>query len=461
MTPSGLVWLRRDLRLEANPAIHACLEMGLRPVLVYVLNDGTRKGGALNVALHYALKNLQAAAAALNWPLLIFRDSPLENLTRIIKTLNIQYGFWGKRYSKSEQTMDQTIKQSLELLPAVQIRESAGWLLYEPERIYRVFTPFYRFIRTKPSPPLPDYPLPQYQRLEFSIPALDPEDLKLLPEIPWHQGFSQRFAFDRPSVLTGFMDWIKSGGLLQYANQRDMLADTAGTSHLSCALRTGVVSVAEVFHMALQHPQSEPFIRQLIWRDFAWQLLLHFPYTRSEPLDSKFLQWQWDDDSEILRKWQKGKTGYPIVDAAMQELWQTGYMHNRARMLTASFLIKNLNQSWKLGEQWFFDTLIDADEANNILGWQWVAGCGADAAPYFRIFNPCLQGEKFDPDAKYIKTWLPALKHLPAAVLHRPEQHTIPDYPRPAVSLSATRTMALERYKLLKEAQHGIGTLDL
>jgi deoxyribodipyrimidine photo-lyase len=246
-----------------------------------------------------------------------------------------------------------------------------------------------------------------------------------------------------------------------------------GTSRLSSHLHFGEISARQVWHETRKHAgtarlpgsarASEAFLRQIIWREFAHYLLFHFPETADKPLRKEFLRLKWKKDAKLLRAWQKGKTGYPIVDAGMRELWSTGWMHNRVRMIVGSFLVKDLLQDWRDGASWFMETLADADLANNTFGWQWVAGCGADAAPYFRIFNPVLQGEKFDPEGAYVKQWVPELSKVPAKFIHGPWQAPADvlakagvrlgkDYPAPVVDHDAARKKALFSYYRLKKS---------
>ncbi|HEX8779290.1 MAG TPA: FAD-binding domain-containing protein, partial [Rhodanobacter sp.] len=247
-----------------------------------------------------------------------------------------------------------------------------------------------------------------------------------------------------------------------YADGRDLPA-RHGTSRLSPHLHFGEITPRQILHTlqaraarldARRRPDLEPYLRELGWREFAHHLLYHFPGTPTENFNPRFDAFRWaDDDEDALRRWQRGRTGIPLVDAGMRELWHTGWMHNRVRMVAASFLTKNLRQHWHHGARWFWDTLVDADLANNTLGWQWVAGCGADAAPYFRVFNPYTQAAKFDPDAVYLKRWLPELATLPARLLHEPwrdpQALAACGYPAPMVDVGATREAALGAWQAL------------
>jgi deoxyribodipyrimidine photo-lyase len=303
------------------------------------------------------------------------------------------------------------------------------------------------------------------------IPGQQLSDLNLLPTRPnWAQGFDSVWQPGEDGANKA-LDLFLDQALPRYAAERDR-PDRPSTSRLSPHLHFGEIGPRQIVQ-AIQTRQAnageeagaESYIRQLGWREFAHHLLFHFPHTPDSPLDSRFQYFRWNEpDPEPLHAWQQGRTGIPLVDAAMRELWQTGWMHNRARMVAASFLVKNLRIHWLEGARWFWDTLVDANLANNTLGWQWVAGCGADAAPYFRIFNPVLQGERFDPAGAYVRRWVPALARMPARYIHQPWQAPAAllescgvrlgvDYPKPIVDLKTSREQALEAFKRMgKEA---------
>ncbi len=260
--------------------------------------------------------------------------------------------------------------------------------------------------------------------------------------------------------LLAFLD----GGFKGYADGRDR-PDQHHTSRLSAHLHWGEISPHQVWQAARQTVDAsggvldrdgEKFLKEILWREFAYHLIHHVPAFPSEPFRGEFTEFPWASDEAALRRWQRGETGYPIVDAGMRELWTTGIMHNRVRMIAASFLIKHLLQPWTAGERWFWNTLVDADIAANAASWQWVAGCGADAAPYFRIFNPVLQGEKFDPDGSYTRHWLPELKDVPAAFLHKPWEMAQPPkgYPAPMVDHAAARARALAAFGKIKQGSN-------
>jgi deoxyribodipyrimidine photo-lyase len=290
--------------------------------------------------------------------------------------------------------------------------------------------------------------------------SLTLEQLELEPKIDWTAGIRATWTPGNAGAehrLQHFLD----DALADYHQTRDRPA-SAGSSRLSPHVHFGEISVRRVWHVvqSWRGPKKdrERFLAELGWREFAHHLLYHFPQSTDEPLRPEFSQFPWQRDETHLRAWRKGQTGYPIVDAGMRELWTTGWMHNRVRMIVASFLVKDLLLSWQEGARWFWDTLVDADLANNTLGWQWSAGCGADAAPYFRVFNPVLQGERFDPAGEYVRRWIPELTDLPDGVVHKPwkAQATL-DYPRPIVDHAAARRRALAAYAEVKSNQAARG----
>ncbi len=350
-------------------------------------------------------------------------------------------------------------------------------VLFNPDKIrtqsghpFQVFTPFWKscLSRTEPSEPLK---APTQLKSPTTWPqSLKLDELQLLPEIDWAAGM--RAAWQPGTARAqSMLDKFSENGLGHYPTARDR-PDQTGTSRLSPHLHFGEISPRQVWH-AIKHAgggrssgplplKAEPYLRQLGWRDFAHHLLYHFPHTAQEPLRAEFAEFPWDSNRSRLRKWQKGLTGYPYIDAGMRELWSTGWIHNRMRMAVASFLVKDLLISWLDGAKWFWDTLVDADLANNTLGWQWTAGCGTDAAPYFRIFNPVTQGEKFDPEGEYVRHWVPELSKLPNQWIHQPFNALLDlfdtaqiklgkAYPHPIVDHDAARKQALAALKTIRE----------
>ena len=353
-------------------------------------------------------------------------------------------------------------------------------MLREPQEIankaggpFKVFTPFWRHYQSLGEPTCP---LPRPSRL--SAPSTWPEglsvdELKLNPRIAWDAGFHAEWSATPQGAAAELLQFLPER-MARYNQDRDFPAEK-GTSRLSPFLHFGQISPREIWRTASEQvvgrkgsgdaENASPFLRQLVWREFAHHLLYHFPHTPEEPLKPEFARFPWVTDADRLSAWQRGQTGYPIVDAGMRQLWATGWMHNRVRMIVGSFLVKDLLLSWTHGAAWFWDTLVDADLANNTLGWQWIGGCGADAAPYFRIFNPVLQSEKFDPDGTYIRRWVPELAGLRGKALHAPweaDRASLKaagvilggNYPEPIVDHKEARDLALEALKSISRDKH-------
>ena len=330
-----------------------------------------------------------------------------------------------------------------------------GSVLNTSGQAFRVFTPYWRRLRVR----LAELPAPLPAPRRLPSPAREPQglpldELRLLPSVRWDAGLARRWQPGEAGARRRLARFV-AAGLAGYADARDRPGEP-GTSSLSPHLHFGEISPRQVC-FALQprvDPGAEAFLRQLGWREFAAQLLQHFPHTVTDPLDPRYAGIKWRVDRDELTAWQQGRTGFPIIDAGMRELWHTGWMHNRVRMVTASFLTRNLLMDWRAGARWFHDTLVDADLANNTFGWQWAAGCGADATPWFRIFNPVLQGRKFDAKGRYVRRWLPELAGLPDRWLHEPwaaPARVLPGgrgrWPPPLVDLAATRARALACFR--------------
>ena len=347
-------------------------------------------------------------------------------------------------------------------------RDFNGSLLREPWEIqngtghpYRVFTPFKRLVLADVDPPAPLRIAPRWSAPRTWPESLSLDDLQLLPDIEWFETMERTWQPGEAGAHARLRSFVKKP-LATYGKTRDR-PDQDGTSTLSPHLHFGEVSVRQVWH-TLHAPRAKvresTFVSELLWREFAHHLIYHFPHTVLQPLDRRFERFKWSGDAAQLRAWQRGCTGFPIVDAGMRQLWATGWMHNRVRMIVASFLVKNLRIHWLEGARWFWDTLVDADLPANTMNWQWVAGCGADAAPYFRVFNPQTQAEKFDPRGDYIRRWVPELARLAAPHVHAP--HAAPaaalqaagvrigsTYPAPLVDLAESRQAALAAYQAL------------
>lgn len=462
----ALLWFRRDLRLTDNPALVAALAACERVIPLYI-RPAEEDGAATRWWLHHSLAALEASLQQKGSRLLLRRGDALAVLRTLIRESGATAVYWNRIYEPAAIARDSDIKQALRA-DGINVTSSNGLLLNEPWQLlkadgspYRVFTPYWNAAQKRGF----DFTLHAAPEALPPVPASlrgEPlEALQLLPRIRWDDGLAAQWrpgAAGATQRLAEFLD----GALAGYAVERDR-PDHAGTARLSPHLHHGEISpqrlaTAVQQHLAIQRDagltrNAESWLRQLGWREFAQQLLYHFPHTVNEPLDTRFARFPWRRDyAEDLGAWQQGKTGIPIVDAGMRELWHTGWMHNRVRMIVASFLTKNLLIPWQEGAAWFNDTLVDADLANNTMGWQWVAGCGADAAPYFRIFNPLTQGEKFDPQGNYVRRWLPELSYLPDKYIHRP--WTAPrrpaHYPPPLVDLKASRERALQAYAGIK-----------
>lgn len=452
-----LVWFRNDLRLDDHPALLAAAESG-RPVIPVFLwtpdADGRwARGGASRWWLHHALASLAEQLEAAGSRLILRAGAhPGPLLEQLLHETGADSVYWNRRYDPIGVEIDTALKQQL---PAKSFR---GSVLHEPHRIstqtgdfYKVFTPFYKTVLAQGDPADP-CDAPKHIPAPASFPdSLSLPDLGLLPELNWDSGFYDAWQPDAAGCETHVQRFLDEA-VGAYKDERDFPAKT-GTSRLSPYLHFGQVSSRRLWqeaHEAAERgasgTQVEAWTRQLVWRDFAIHLLFHQPHLDWDPMQEKFAQFPWESHPAHLRAWQRGETGYPIVDAGMRELWATGWMHNRVRMIVASFLVKDLLISWREGALWFWDTLVDADLANNSFGWQWAGGCGADAAPYFRIFNPVLQSKKFDPDGTYIRKWVPELRELNKNDLHEPWKMSRPParYPKPLVDHSQARDRALE-----------------
>jgi deoxyribodipyrimidine photo-lyase len=437
-----IVWFRDDLRLADNPALSTAAASG-RPLLAVFVHDekteGLRPlGGAALWWLHGALEALSDGLAARGGRLFFFRGPAADLIERLAVDSRAAAIYWNRRYDEAGQLVDKKLEAALRQRGLV-VESFNGHLLHEPWTMakqgkpFRVFSAFWRAACRLGAPPRP---IPAPQTLSFSVlpQALGARvvalaDLALEPKSPdWAGGLRATWQRGEPGAQA-CLERFLTGGLPGYATNRDR-PDKPNTSRLSPYLRFGNISVRQVWHAAMAAMVSrdsgigeqdlEKFLSELGWREFSYHLLHHHPDLARRNLRARFDFTPWRMDPVALRAWQHGQTGYPFVDAGMRELWTTGWVHNRVRMIVASFLVKHLLIDWRQGEAWFWDTLVDADPANNAVNWQWVAGSGADAAPYFRIFNPVLQGERFDPDGVYVKRWVPELSGLPSSLVHRP-----------------------------------------
>jgi deoxyribodipyrimidine photo-lyase len=476
-SPPTLVWLRIDLRLADHPALHAAIARGgpVIPVFIWAPEEEEPwpPGAASRWWLHQSLARMEDALHGIGLRLVIRRGPSLATLRALVKETGAGAVEWNRRYEPALIARDKRIKEALRG-DGVAAESHNGALLHEPwtvqnrsGRPFQVFTPYWRHCLEKGDP---GEPLAAPTRVVG--PSVWPKSLALAalelePKIRWAEGFRKVW---EPGEVGAHrqLERFLHGALAAYTENRDR-PDLAGTSRLSPHLHFGEISPRQIWHalprhfeaMGAQGWRSLQFVTELGWREFAHHLLYHFPQTPERPLRPEFERFPWVQESAVLGDWRRGGTGYPIVDAGMRELWATGWMHNRVRMIVASFLVKDLQISWTEGSRWFWDTLVDADLAQNTLGWQWTAGCGADAAPYFRVFNPTSQGAKFDPLGEYVRKWCPELARLPTEYLHAPHEAP-PDglaraevelgrtYPHPLVNHARAREAALRAFAEMK-----------
>ncbi len=464
---TAIVWFRRDLRLRDNPALQAAIEAGHDVIPVYIHaphEEGAWAPGAASDAwLHHSLQQLDAQLRAIGSALLLRSGDSMAQLQALIAESGAEAVYWNRKYEPATQPRDAGIKRGLRG-QGVQVESHNGYLLFEPWELatlqggpYKVFTPFWRNALTR-------WRLAELSEAPrtLSTPALSGLPLQALglkPRLGWDAGFWEHWQPGEAGAQET-LEVFAEGALNGYREQRD-LPDRTGTSLLSPHLHFGEIAPWRIAHTlegmrsAGRDADIDGYIRQLGWREFSWHLLHHFPQTSDVNLNPRFERFAWAPaQPEMLAAWQQGRTGIPIIDAGMRELWATGYMHNRVRMLVGSYLCKHMRLHWKEGARWFWDTLVDADLANNSMGWQWIGGTGADAAPYFRIFNPVTQAQKFDPQARYISRWLPELAALPLKARFAPWQFPqllaehAPGYPtQPLVDLAQGRDAALAAYQ--------------
>jgi len=476
-----IVWFRQDLRLQDNPALQAAVAGGGPVVPVYILDDAGecqwRIGGAARWWLHHALAALDGSLRERGSRLILARGPAQAVLPQLQRATGAKAICWNRRYEPAVITRDKAIKAQF-TAAGTEVQSFNGALLFEPHAVankqgrpFQVFTPFWRHCLSLPvAAPV--------KLTAKSLPApakwpgsLELDELVLRPRLGWAEGFAAHWQPGEAGAQRRLREFVAEA-VDAYAERRNS-PDVDGTSRLSPWLHTGEIGPRQIWAALQARAQAtgvfpassgeQVFLSEVGWREFAHHLLYHFPHTPEQPLREDFARFPWADDPQgaRLRAWQRGRTGYPIVDAGMRQLWQTGWMHNRVRMIVASFLVKHLRLSWTHGAAWFWDTLVDADLANNTLGWQWTAGCGADAAPYFRIFAPVLQGEKFDPAGDFVRRWVPELARMPTKFIHRPWEAPAEvlaaagvrlgdSYPRPIVDHGAARDAALAAFKSLR-----------
>lgn len=472
-----LVWFRQDLRLADHPALWAAVRRGGAIVPVYVWSPEEEgdwpPGAAARWWLHHSLGHLNERLQSYGSRLIVRTGPALAALRSLAREAGADAVFWNRRYEPETAAQAEQVASALRA-EGLTVDTFNGALLHEPWEVanqqggpYRVFTAFWKAATAQGGPSIPSpapQRLPAPKRWPRSVPLAE---LDLLPRPDWAPGLREAWQPGEQAGHAGLRRFLAEA-VDHYAAGRDR-PDLVGTSRLSPHLHWGELSPRQVWHAVreavggrsgLATDPAEPFLRQLGWREFAHHLLHHFPHTPTQPLRPEFACFPWARSPRLLRAWQQGRTGYPIVDAGMLELWHTGWMHNRVRMIVASFLVKDLRIHWREGARWFWDTLVDADLANNTLGWQWTAGCGADAAPYFRIFNPISQGQRFDPQGHYVRQWVPELADVPAGRIHHPvSQPSVgrsaavggqDRYPAPIVDHAQARKEALAAFATLR-----------
>ena len=471
----SIYWIRQDLRLSDNPALTASVKNG-SIIPIYILDDKNPKehkiGSSSKIWLHYSLQKLQKQ---FDNKLIFSIGNPEVILTELCQSESINNIFWNRVYEPWGISRDKKIKENMKK-EGVEINTFNGSLLWEPWQVlkndgtpYRVFTPYYR--RGCLNANEPRRPLEKPRKIDYfevkNFKCLTIDQLNLLPKHAWKEKIIETWNIGEKAAKKRLDEFVESE-LNDYKEGRNF-PSKKNVSRLSPHLHWGEISpntvwfkVWDLNQLGIQHQQdTDTFLSEMGWREFSNYLLYYFPELPRKNLQKKFDNFSWDNNPLFLKAWQKGQTGYPIIDAGMRELWSTGYMHNRLRMIVGSFLVKNLLLHWHEGEKWFWDCLVDANLASNSSGWQWIAGCGADAAPYFRIFNPITQGLKFDADGDYVRKFVPEISLLPNKFLFNPWE--APDeilekanvklgesYPKPIVDIKASRQKALSAFAELK-----------
>ena len=464
-----IIWFRRDLRLGDNPALHAGLQSGQPLILLYIdeINADRPLGGAAKVWQHHSLLSLKSSIEAKGGALILRRGAAADILDDIIAQTGADTIHWNRRYAGQAREIDAAIKTGLKAR-GLSVQSYKANLLTEPWEMqtktggfYKVFTPFWRAVcrNIEVAPPIA---APQMLTCFADLKSDDLERWNLLPAAPdWASPIMKDYRPGEQGALARLTSFLE-GPVEDYTEQRNRPDNESGTSKLSPHLAFGEISPRQIWSAAKRSDyNTDKFLSEIGWREFSYTLLFYNPELASKNYKSDFDHFPWDSDPAKVEAWRRGQTGYPFVDAGMRELWQTGWQHNRVRMVCASFLIKHLLTDWRVGEAWYWDTLLEADPAANAAGWQWVAGSGADASPYFRIFNPFTQGEKFDPNGEYVRKYVPELAKLPSKYIHQP--WTAPEgvlaaagvtlgdtYPKPIIEHKAARERALAGYKLCR-----------
>ncbi len=480
MTSTAIMWFRNDLRLSDNPALHAAATSGVPVIPVFILDDETpgawRPGGASRWWLDGSLAALHKSLTGLGTRLILARGPTRDVLARLVSETGATTVHCSRAYEPWAIALEAQLKADLDAV-GVALKRYRGAILFEPESLrtqqgapFQVYTPFARAALDLHDtggilPPPPALAKPRRWPNSDTL-----SDWALKPSKPdWAGGLRNTWKPGEEAARQR-LDAFLSEDIARYHDDRNR-PDIDTTSRLSPHLHHGEISVRQCWQSARAMADRDParargpdvFLKELLWREFSYHTLVHNPSLPDLPCREAFARFPWAPESDALAHWQRGRTGYPIVDAGMRQLWTTGWMHNRVRMIVASFLVKHLLQPWQAGEAWFWDTLVDADLAANAASWQWVTGSGIDAAPYFRIFNPIKQGETFDPEGDYVRTWCPELARLPAPEIHAPwaaREATLAaagvalgsTYPHPIVDHMAARKRALAAFESLKAA---------
>ena len=468
-----IYWFRRDLRLLDNPAFEEAASAGhILPIFIFdgLLADYAQ-GSASRWWLNHSLNSLNKQ---LNHRLLIFNGEPKEIIPKLAKASDAKSVYWNRCYEPWQIKLDSKL-EAIFKGENIDVITRNGSLLWEPWTTlkkdgspYKVFTPYFK--KRCLSLPEPRKPIPKPSNLKFADTPKNTDsntdlisDLIQTKENNWQNKISKYWSIGENASAIKLKTFLKRG-ISSYKEGRNY-PSKKNISMLSPHLHFGEISPNKIWYSVKNNGHSEDsdhFLSELGWREFSYNLLYYFPDLPENNLQKKFDIFPWLNNPEHLKKWQKGMTGYPIIDAGMRELWETGFMHNRLRMITGSFLVKNLLIHWRYGKEWFWNCLVDADLASNSASWQWVAGCGADAAPYFRIFNPITQGNKFDPSGDYTRKFVPELRKLPNEYLFAPWEAPSEvllnlgiklgrDYPHPIVNLKNSRELALEAYSQIKK----------
>lgn len=482
----AIVWFRQDLRLGDNPALRRAMDAAdeILPLYIHDSRKGTlgQIGAASQVWLHHSLMALHASLEKAGSHLTVLEGDPLEILPVLAKLFDVEGVYWNRSYDPVTLERDKQVKSALSEYGGQSFLAN---LLFEPVKTlkadgtpYRVFTPYWKNLMDS----LPaDAPLSAPKKittqsqalvkktlknkLKKPLESLSVDELKLVPELPWADAMMSGWSVGEAAAKKQLKSFIKST-VKEYKDDRD-IPSIKGTSRLSAHLHFGEISPRQIVHTVFDKRRNvtalkvgeETFVKEVVWREFAHNLIYQFPHTVDQPLDKRYKKFPWAKQYEKnLTAWQTGQTGVPIIDAGMRELYATGWMHNRIRMVVASFLIKNLLIPWQEGERWFRHTLVDADVASNAMGWQWAAGSGADAAPFFRVFNPVLQGEKFDKEGAYVRRWVPELTNVSYKFVHKPwelceAEFNALNYAKPIVDLKTSRLAALEAFAQIKGAK--------